>query len=239
MRSPLARIAGRRLPGRAAAHGQRLLSARAAEPRRRALLRRADRADERDARDDERRQRRGVRRHVPRQRRSRRLHAAADALVRGPRPDRARLSRCTPTRSARRAWALGAEGARRAATRAAALSTRPHADHGRRSSAGRRASPTSSTAPRGVALVVRRALAGRRVGGVCRKPTRANRRLADLPALRHGRAHERRRPGRARTRSPSARRRYGRRAALYRLSATPSEGERKGAARTIHFRVKR
>ena len=89
-----------------------------------------------------------------------------------------------------------------------------------------------------VALVVRRALAGRRVGGVCRKPSNAS---SGAPSCRRyvaiGRTST---AGQAGTNTLAiGASTYGRRPALYRLTATPSDGERKGAARAIHFRVTR
>jgi hypothetical protein len=92
--------------------------------------------------------------------------------------------------------------------------------------------------PAGVAIVVRRAVAGRRVGGVCRKATRANANSASCRRyVTVGRTRVR---GQAGTNTLAiGASTYARRAALYRLSATPSEGEREGATRTIHFRVKR
>jgi hypothetical protein len=89
-----------------------------------------------------------------------------------------------------------------------------------------------------VAIVVRRALAGRRVGGVCRKPTRANSRARSCRRyVTVGRTSAGGQAGTNRLAIGAST--YRRRAALYRLSATPSAGDRKGTTRTIHFRVKR
>ena len=92
--------------------------------------------------------------------------------------------------------------------------------------------------PARVAIVVRRALAGRRVGGVCRRPARVNAGLASCRRyVTVGRASAAGKAG-ANTLAIGAAM-YGRRPALYRLSATPSDGARRGAARTVHFRVRR
>jgi len=92
--------------------------------------------------------------------------------------------------------------------------------------------------PATVAVVVRRATSGRRAGGTCRKPTRANRRA---PSCRRyvavGRMSD---EGAAGTNTLAiGASTYGRRVGLYRLTATPASDALTGAARTALFRVKR
>ena len=92
--------------------------------------------------------------------------------------------------------------------------------------------------PAAVAVVVRRATGGRRTGGVCRKPARANR---GAPTCRRyvvaGRMSATGSTG-ANTLTVGAAT-YGRRSGLYRLTATPSRDGIAGAAQTVQFRVRR
>jgi len=92
--------------------------------------------------------------------------------------------------------------------------------------------------PATVAVVVRRATSGRRAGGTCRKPTRANR---GAPSCRRyvtvGRMSD---DGAAGTNTLAiGASTYGRRVGLYRLTATPASDALKGTAKTTQFRVKR
>lgn len=89
-----------------------------------------------------------------------------------------------------------------------------------------------------VSVVVQRAVAGRRRGTACRKPSRANRRghscrrtvnVGRMAALGH--------PGENTLAVGAAV--YGRRAGLYRLTATPISAELEGAPRVAQFRVRR
>jgi hypothetical protein len=92
--------------------------------------------------------------------------------------------------------------------------------------------------PATLAVRVLRATGGRRSGGVCRKPTRANR---GAPTCRRyvtaGRMSANGSLGaNTLTVGPAT---YGRRTGLYRLIATPSSDGLAGAAQTVQFRVRR
>lgn len=89
-----------------------------------------------------------------------------------------------------------------------------------------------------VAVVVRRATGGRRTGGVCRTPTRANR---AAPSCRRyvttGRMSAGGHAGDNALAVGAAT--YGRRAGLYRVTVTPSRDGVAGAAQRVQFRRKR
>jgi hypothetical protein len=92
--------------------------------------------------------------------------------------------------------------------------------------------------PATVAVVVQRTEAGRRSGGTCRKPSRANRRgHGCLRTVVVGRMGALGRPG-VNTLTIGAAT-YGRRAGLYRLTATPVSDEIEGVAQVAQFRVAR
>ena len=92
--------------------------------------------------------------------------------------------------------------------------------------------------PATVAVLVRRATGGRRSGGVCRKPARANRGAPTCGRyVSAGRMSAGASAG-ANTLTVAAAT-YGRRSGLYRLTVTPSHDGLAGAAQTVHFRVRR
>ena len=208
--------ADRRLPRGRADRRQQLLPARPAVRRRPGLLRRAAAPHEHDDRRAGRRQRRRVRRHVRRERRPRRLHAAADALVRGPRADDAGLPDPPQRARARRAWrarscACSASRGRRPSL--GALKRLPaHGPRRARRALHLHAEPCGERDVRAAARA-RAAGATRRRARSCTVDAAAGENTLKLTTKQ-----------------------LGRRAGLYRLTATLADG---GAQHAVQFRIKR